>query len=78
MISRTPGGEIFSFFCDSEELLEILNFLPDTQDLGLTVCRSRKPRSPKRCLSVPKHKACQNARASGTGPSAATAWKQKI
>ncbi len=69
------GRDTFSFFCDSGEQLEILNFLPDIQDLGLTACRCQKHRSPKRCLSVPIHKACRNARASGTGPSAATAWK---
>ncbi len=67
-----------SFFCDSEEQLEILNFLPHIQDLGLTACRSKKPGSPKRCLPVPEHKACQSARALVTGPSAATHWKQKI
>ncbi len=33
------GRDTFSFFCDSEEQLEILNFLPDAQDLGHTVCR---------------------------------------
>ena len=33
-IRYQPGGETFSFFCDSVELLEILNFLPDKQDLG--------------------------------------------
>ena len=38
-ITRTPGGETFSFFCDSGKQLEILNFLPDIQDLGHTVCR---------------------------------------
>ena len=70
--------DTFSFFCDSGEQLEILNFLPHTQDLGLTVCRCQKHRSPKRCLPVPKQKAYQSARASGTGPSAATDWKQKI
>ena len=73
-----PGRDTFSFFCDSGEQLEILNFLPGIQDLGLTVCRCQKPGSPKRCLPVPAHKACHNARASGTGPSAATALKQKI
>ncbi len=76
--STSRGGETFSFFCDSGKQLEILNFLPDAQDLGLTVCRWLKPGSPKRCLPVPLHKACRNARASGTGPSAATDWKQKI
>ncbi len=76
--STSRGGETFSFFCDSGEQLEILNFLPHIQDLGLTVCRCRKRGSPKRCLPEPLHKACCNARASGTGPSADTAWKQKI
>ena len=37
--STSRGGETFSFFCDSGKQLEILNFLPDAQDLGLTVCR---------------------------------------
>ena len=73
-----PGGETFSFFCDSGELLEILNFLPDTQDLGHTVCRMKKPGSPKGCLPVPLLKTCQNAMASGTAPFAATVPKQKI
>ena len=77
-IQYQPGGETFSFFCDSGEQLELLNFLPDTQDLGLTVCRMKEPGSPKRCLPVPKYKACRNARVSGTGPSAAIASKQKI
>ncbi len=72
------GRDIFSFFCDSAEQLELLNFLPDIQDLGLTACCCQKHRSPKRCLLMPKCKTCHNARASGTGPSAATAWKQKI
>ena len=57
--STSRGGETFSCFCDSGKQLEILNFLPEIQDLGLTVFRSRKPGSPKRCLPVPKHKACQ-------------------
>ncbi len=71
------GRDTFSFFCDSGEQLEILNFLLHIQDLGHTVCRMKKPGSPKRCLSVPLHNACHNARASGTGPSAATALKQE-
>ena len=36
------GGDTVSFFCDSGELLEILNFLLHNQDLGLTVCRYAK------------------------------------
>ncbi len=54
-----PGGDTFSFFCDSGEQLEILNFLPDNQDLGHTACRYAKPGSPKRCLPVPLSRACQ-------------------
>ena len=46
-IQYQPGGETFSFFCDSGELLELLNFLLITQDLGLTVCRCRNLEAPK-------------------------------
>ena len=42
-IQEQPGGETFSFFCDSGELLEILNFLLHIQDLGLTAFRYAKP-----------------------------------
>ena len=54
-----PGGDTCSFFCDSGEQLEILNFLPHNQDLGLTACLSRNPGSPKRCLPAPLHRDCQ-------------------
>ena len=77
-IRYQTGREMFSFLCDFGEQLEILNFLLYIQDLGLTVCRCKNPGSPKRCLPVPEHRTCQNARASGTGPSAATELSQKI
>ncbi len=55
IIQYQPGGETFSCFCDSEEQLETLNFLPDTQDLGLSAFRIKVPGSPKRHLPMPIH-----------------------
>ena len=61
----------------SGKKLEVLSFLLSTQDLGLTVFIMIKLKSPKRRLPEPPLTAASNARASGAGPSAATAWTQK-
>ena len=73
-----PGGDTCSFFCDSGEQLEILNFLPHNQDLGLTECLSRNAEAPKGACQCHCIEPARNARASGTGPSAATALSRKF
>ena len=44
-IRYQPGGETFSFFCDSGELLEILNFLPASRIWGslYSYSKTQKP-----------------------------------